>query len=184
MPKREKRKGEPMTLNGAIMQLVELRESSMMPEALKPCFDKVIETISECEEPSAQPEHDENDLDFVQPHKRIPVQLVVSSDCISRRAAIDAVGNMLRRKFGVGGDLAEITIAGLPSVQPERCEDCGNFNKTRLLIPQPQRTGKWIRNPDDTAGSGYFICSECKMDFYDVWKYCPNCGCRMTEEKA
>ena len=32
----------------------------------------------------AQPEHDENDLDFVQPHKRIPVQLVVSSDCISR----------------------------------------------------------------------------------------------------
>ena len=43
-----------MTLNGAIMQLVELRESSMMPEALKPCFDKVIETISECEEPSAQ----------------------------------------------------------------------------------------------------------------------------------
>ena len=45
-----------MTLNGAIMQLVELRESSMMPEALKPCFDKVIETISECEEPPAQPE--------------------------------------------------------------------------------------------------------------------------------
>ena len=33
--------------------------------------------------PSAQPEYDENDLDFVQPHKRIPVQLVVSSDCIS-----------------------------------------------------------------------------------------------------
>ena len=43
-----------MTLNGAIMQLVELRESSMMPEAFKPCFDKVIETISECEEPSVQ----------------------------------------------------------------------------------------------------------------------------------
>ena len=45
-----------MTLNGAIMQLVELRENSMMPEALKSCFDKVIETISECEEPSAKPE--------------------------------------------------------------------------------------------------------------------------------
>lgn len=42
-----------------------------------------------------------------------------------------------------------------------------------------QRTGKWIRNPDDTAGSGYFICSECKTDFYDVWKYCPNCGAKM-----
>ena len=39
-------------------------------------------------------------------------------DLISRQAAIDAVGNMLRRKFGVGGDLAEITLAGVPSAQP------------------------------------------------------------------
>lgn len=45
-----------MTLNGAIMQLVELRENSMMPVFFKPYLDKVIETISECEEPSAQPE--------------------------------------------------------------------------------------------------------------------------------
>lgn len=40
-----------MTLNGAIMQLVEMREDSMMPEMFRPCFDKVIETVSECEEP-------------------------------------------------------------------------------------------------------------------------------------
>lgn len=26
----------------------------------------------------------------------------------------------------------------LPSAQPERCEDCENFSKTRLLIPQPE----------------------------------------------
>ena len=39
-----------MTLNGAIMQLVEMRENSMMPEVFKPYFDKVIETFSECEE--------------------------------------------------------------------------------------------------------------------------------------
>ena len=46
-----------MTLNGAIMQLVEMRENSMMPEVFKPYFDKVIETVSECEEPpSAQPD--------------------------------------------------------------------------------------------------------------------------------
>lgn len=45
-----------MTLNGAIMQLVEMRESSMMPIFFKPCFDKVIETISECEEPHSQPQ--------------------------------------------------------------------------------------------------------------------------------
>ena len=44
------------------------------------------------------------------------------NDTISRRAAIDAVSNMLRRKFGIGGDLAEITLAELPSAQPETCE--------------------------------------------------------------
>ena len=51
------------------------------------------------------------------------------SDLISRQAAIDAVGSMLRRKFGIGGDLAEITLAGLPSAQPERKkgnEKCSN----------------------------------------------------------
>ena len=40
-----------MTLNGAIMQLVEMRENSLMPIIFKPYFDKVIETVSECEEP-------------------------------------------------------------------------------------------------------------------------------------
>lgn len=41
-----------MTLNGAIMQLVEMRENSMMPAVFKPFLDKVIGTISECVEPS------------------------------------------------------------------------------------------------------------------------------------
>jgi len=44
-------------------------------------------------------------------------------DLIERQAAIDAVSNMLRRKFGIGGDLAEITLAGLPSAQPETHEE-------------------------------------------------------------
>lgn len=30
-------------------------------------------------------------------------------------------------------------IEELPSAQPERCEDCVNFSKTRLLIPQPEK---------------------------------------------
>ena len=45
-----------MTLNGAIMQLAEMRENSMMSEVFKPYFDKVIETVSECEEPSTMSE--------------------------------------------------------------------------------------------------------------------------------
>lgn len=44
-----------MTLNAAIMQLVEMRENSMMPDLFKPYLDKVIETISECVEPSEIP---------------------------------------------------------------------------------------------------------------------------------
>ena len=67
------------------------------------------------------------------------------------------------------------------------CPKCiKNFKQKSSVIREdtiePQRTGKWIRNPDDTAGSGYFICSECGTDFYDVWKYCPNCGARMEGE--
>ena len=41
----------------------------------------------------------------------------------------------------------------LSSAQPERCEDCENFSKTRLLIPQPDiircRDCKWY---------GYYSC--------------------------
>ena len=44
---------------------------------------------------------------------------MVTNDLISRQVAIDVVGSMLRRKFGIGGDLAEITLADLPSAQPE-----------------------------------------------------------------
>ena len=39
-----------MTLNGAIMKLVELSEHPMMPVIFKPAIQKVIETISELEE--------------------------------------------------------------------------------------------------------------------------------------
>ena len=58
------------------------------------------------------------------------------SDLISRQAAIDAVGSMLRRKFGIGGDLAEITLARLPSAQPEiiRCKDCKYWMRAYLSI--------------------------------------------------
>lgn len=39
-----------MTLNGAIMQLVELSEHPMMPVIFRPAIQKVIKTISELEE--------------------------------------------------------------------------------------------------------------------------------------
>lgn len=69
-------------------------------------------------------------------------------DVIRRKDAIDAVGNMLRRKFGIGGDLAEITLVGLPSVQDEiakavaavieqppitRCKDCDDWDRDNVI---------------------------------------------------
>ena len=47
------------------------------------------------------------------------------------------------------------------SAQPERCEDCENFSKTRLLIPQPE----------------IILCKDCKhgVDYYDEGDcYCSN----------
>ena len=43
-----------MTLNGVIMQLVEIWNHPMCPVIFKPALNKVIETISELEEPCAQ----------------------------------------------------------------------------------------------------------------------------------
>ena len=40
-----------MTLNRAITELVMMRENPMMPAVFKSSLDKVIETVSECEEP-------------------------------------------------------------------------------------------------------------------------------------
>ena len=40
-----------MTLRGAIAELVILHEHSMMPEIFKGSLQKIIETVSECEEP-------------------------------------------------------------------------------------------------------------------------------------
>ena len=58
-------------------------------------------------------------------------------DVISRQVAIDAVGSMLRRKFGIGGDLAEITLSGMPSadaVPVVRCKDCKYYEETNSRI--------------------------------------------------
>lgn len=35
-----------MTYKGAITQLYEIRDNELMPAFLKPCFDKVIETLT------------------------------------------------------------------------------------------------------------------------------------------
>ncbi len=65
------------------------------------------------------------------------------SDLISRQAAIKAIENLQDCYNGFSDTYDKACIIGaleeVPSAQPERCEDCGNFNKARLLIPQPKK---------------------------------------------
>ena len=64
-----------------------------------------------------------------------------------------------------------------------RCETCEAFNKTRLLIPQPQRTGRWINHVED----GYVECPFCHSatncdDNISDLHFCFSCGARMEGE--
>lgn len=45
-----------MALNKAIVLLLEMRESSMMPTVFKVYINDIIKTVSQCEEPSVQPD--------------------------------------------------------------------------------------------------------------------------------
>ena len=60
-------------------------------------------------------------LDFVQPHKRIPVTLTVSGDCISRQKAIDTIRqlyiDLATQKYVID------ILKALPSVKLQPCED-------------------------------------------------------------
>ena len=91
----------------------------------------------------------------------------LATDCISRRAAIDAVAEGLKHIFVEYRDVAEKMLNKVPPAQPER------------------KKGKWkITN---LGAVGVFdSCSECKRvvkhkaPFYN---YCPNCGADMRGEK-
>ena len=41
--------------------------------------------------------------------------------------------------------------------------------------------GEWIQDKHEMAGYGYFDCSVCGADFYDIegFNFCPNCGADM-----
>lgn len=59
------------------------------------------------------------------------------SDPIERQDAIRIVDSIDTWQAGWRGNAIE-SLKALPSAQPERCEDCKNFSKTRLLIAESQ----------------------------------------------
>ena len=101
-------------------------------------------------------------------------------DLISRQAAIDAFGlSEKTRKWG--GDhsgydtmmLYEIqdTLEELPSVNPQ---------KTGWWIPKSQYTAECsVCNHIQSTGGADL--TEKALVHYALFKYCPNCGCRMVE---
>lgn len=122
---------------------------------------------------------------FVVERKGEPMALIDVQDAISIVDSIDTW------QAGWRGNAIE-SLKALPSAQPKRCEDCENFSKTRLLIPQPERkTGKWIRwyeTKEDETGTEYIPhckCSECGTE-YDPHSskfvsFCNVCGVKMEE---
>lgn len=86
-------------------------------------------------------------------HSEIPN----SSDCISRKAAIDALA---RLEPTFKGSILEQAVRSLPSVQPDR------------------KKGKWIWKTGDV-----YKCSECETETHvdecfeePIYNYCPYCN--------
>ena len=84
-------------------------------------------------------------------------------------------------------EIAEELVLNAPTIEPH-CETCEAFNKTRLLIPQPERKkGKWIYKDDLKQ----YFCSECgypSLTYDDVYIYgmdlpnfCEECGAEMRD---
>jgi rubrerythrin len=113
--------------------------------------------------------------------------------------ALEKEGWSLHRDIQVDKNTREYQTKPLrqvPTIEP-RCETCEAFNKTRLLIPQPERKkGRWLfkerREPVydisgvKTWGIAY-MCPECGfihtvIEDFGQYVYCPNCGAEMRED--
>ena len=85
-----------------------------------------------------------------------------------------------RTKTGMGRTIAftfKHMIDEQPTIEP-RCETCEAFNKTRLLIPQPEhKKGKWINVRHDNIAE----CDQCGITGRAWMNFCFDCGADMTE---
>lgn len=92
------------------------------------------------------------------------VELEPCEDCISRKAIIEKAYEEQEgmdapyKDFGV---MVDWLASKMPPVTPAR------------------KKGKWItihEDEEDEPAAGFFRCSCCKDELYDITKYCPSCG--------
>lgn len=71
----------------------------------------------------------------------------------------------------------------MPSADPERCEDCGNFNKTMLLIPQPkQKRGEWTTE-EVAEILARVLGDECACNFNGIDEWLPS-ACKYADTEC
>ena len=134
---------------------------------------------------------EEEDLDFVQPHKKAFINLEVCKmreatqkeregikqyidsiaesceDVISRQAAIDAFWKL---------DI---------ELRPSAIDAILNMINDIPSVTQKPKTGHWIKTVGENGVTSAVRCSECGFEDnrYMLFKYCPNCGVKMTESE-
>jgi hypothetical protein len=154
--------------------IIKLFEQQSMPTIALPDIDKKVESYKELlKHPVIKSimgmDETQEQLDFVQPHKRIPVTLTVSDDLISRQAAVDAIQHAFDRETLLNSFVRKFAVDALktmPSVKPQ------------------ERTGHWIIIDDCEK----FIakCSECgrieDSRMISKYPYC-HCGARMVDKQ-
>lgn len=85
----------------------------------------------------------------------------------------------------IDGDALKLSMLLIaPGETKKYCYPCREILKTIDDAPtiEERKTGKWLPDKHDMAGYGYFDCSECGANFYDVYDFCPNCGADMREQ--
>lgn len=102
------------------------------------------------------------ELDFVQPHKKISVNLKPCEDAISRQQAID-------------------TFYEYPNVSWTTLDILEKINS--LPPVTTEKVGQWISNAEDDLKISEYTCSNCKSLSDEDSDFCPKCGAKMQEVK-
>lgn len=167
-----------MTAQEAISEIEKLKEVLINFQTLMgvekveaPSLDKAIEALQREAEVEDNVPSNDGELDFVQPHKKIPVTLDLKSgdDAISREEALLCLTGQFAPEEEVGKYVSIFSkrIKALPSVHPAR------------------KIGKWVKNDKENPNDWH--CSRCGAiveDFeqiYHNWLYCYHCGAEMTD---